>query len=120
MAKKLLEKAGLIHLPPAPVRGSPEDGGLPTDQDGAKAKTAPGSMLQFMTAQSAAVKEAESLRERLAGFEGALPVRRLDPILVDRIAAGEVVERPASAVKSSRSLAIRTACVATAVPMTAP
>jgi DNA mismatch repair protein MutL len=27
------------------------------------------------------------------------PVRRLDPILVDRIAAGEVIERPAAAVK---------------------
>ncbi|MGH6819092.1 MAG: DNA mismatch repair endonuclease MutL [Methylovirgula sp.] len=28
-----------------------------------------------------------------------MPVRRLDPVLVDRIAAGEVVERPAGAVK---------------------
>ena len=28
-----------------------------------------------------------------------MPVRRLDPILVDRIAAGEVIERPAAAIK---------------------
>lgn len=79
MAKKLLEKAGLINLPAAPRAALPDNAG---DTDAAKAKTAPGSMLQFMTAQSAAVKEAEALRERLAGFDGALPVRRLDPATV--------------------------------------
>lgn len=77
MAKKLLEKAGLIHLPPAPARTALPDGLAGSELDASKAKTAPGSMLQFMTAQSAAVKEAESLRERLSGFEGALPTRKL-------------------------------------------
>jgi DNA mismatch repair protein MutL len=33
------------------------------------------------------------------GQVGAAAVRRLDPVLVDRIAAGEVIERPAAAVK---------------------
>ena len=95
MAKRLLEKAGLIHLPPAQpapsIAEAPAPGKAPGlvgdaasagDADAGRAKTAPGSMLQFMTAQSAAVREAESLRERLAGFDGALPVRRLDPQLV--------------------------------------
>ena len=94
MAKKLLEKAGLIHLPPvlpmpaaalAAAAGTGRPAGLVGDASGlgdgdaGRAKTAPGSMLQFMTAQSAAVREAESLRERLAGFDGAVPVRQLDP-----------------------------------------
>ncbi len=93
MAKKLLAKAGLIHLPPALPRQvlpalapAPALGEVPAaaaigaaESEQNKAKTAPGSMLQFMTAQSAAVKEAELLRERLAGFDGALPARRLDP-----------------------------------------
>ena len=79
MAKRLLEKAGLINLPSAPARTAlPE---VLADSD-AKAKTAPGSMLQFMTAQSAAVKEAEILRDRLANYDGALPARRLDPATV--------------------------------------
>jgi|GEM_PF-403202 len=88
MAKKLFEKAGLIHLPPAPApapaaeREVQTGGGAPAEADTVRAKTAPGSMLQFMTAQSAAVKEAEALRERLAGFDGALPARRLDPAQV--------------------------------------
>ena len=80
MAKKLLAKAGLIHLPPAPVRSAAEPDtvnsgpvaaalggpGVVAETDTGRAKTAPGSMLQFMSAQSAAVKEAEVLRERLA------------------------------------------------------
>src|SRR3712207_6000460 len=36
---------------------------------------------------------------RLLNQQARMQVRRLDPILVDRIAAGEVVERPAAAVK---------------------
>lgn len=77
MAKKLLEKAGMIHLPPA--RPAVAETDSETESERNKAKTAPGSMLQFMTAQSAAVKEAETLRERLSEFDGASPVRRLDP-----------------------------------------
>lgn len=45
-------------------------------------KTAPGSMALFMASQSAAVKEAEDLRQKLRHFEGAQPVRALDPLRI--------------------------------------
>jgi ParB family chromosome partitioning protein len=73
MARKLLEKAGLVQVPPASGRSS--DGGVDGPE---KPKTAPGSMLHFMTSQSSAIKEAEVLRDQLAVFDGASPVRLLD------------------------------------------
>ncbi|RCW66274.1 ParB/RepB/Spo0J family partition protein [Pseudorhodoferax soli] len=45
----------------------------------ARAKTAPGTMAVFMATQSAAVREADDLRQKLKDFEGALVVRALDP-----------------------------------------
>lgn len=74
MSKKLAAKAGMIQVPPATqlpatVRGDGE----------VRQKTAPGTMLHFMTTQSVAVQEAEELRDRLKLFEGASPVRTLDP-----------------------------------------
>jgi len=44
-----------------------------------RAKTAPGTMLNFMNAQSSAIQEAENLRAQLKEFDGAAPVRALDP-----------------------------------------
>ena len=75
MSKKLAAKALLIQVPPAPAPG-----GQPS-ADGAeqRPKTAPGSMAHFMASQSSAVREAEELRERLKAFDGAEPVRMLDP-----------------------------------------
>lgn len=79
MSKKLAAKASLIQAPPvaaADAAGVPERG-----EGGAemRPKTAPGSMALFMASQSAAIKEAEELREKLKAFDGARPVRSLDP-----------------------------------------
>lgn len=97
MSKKLAAKASLIQLPPevaarpaAPASADGEPGVAPgsaampplptrTEPSEMRAKTAPGSMAVFMASQSAAVKEAEELRERLKAFDGAFPVRALDP-----------------------------------------
>jgi ParB family chromosome partitioning protein len=95
MGKKLFEKAGLVGMPQAvsrPAVVSAGAAGAPAVPDGRPAearaadpgrpKTAPGTMLGFMTAQSAAIHEADQLRARLVAFEGASPARRLDPALV--------------------------------------
>lgn len=42
-------------------------------------KTAPGSMAMFLATQSAAMKEAEELKVKLQSFDGAVPMRALDP-----------------------------------------
>jgi ParB family chromosome partitioning protein len=77
MSKKLAAKAMLIQAPPAPA---PSSGGLVAAEPGEhRPKTAPGSMAHFMASQSSAVREAEDLRERLKAFDGAEPVRMLDP-----------------------------------------
>lgn len=78
MSKKLAAKASLIQLPPASATHAEPR----LDAPEARIKTAPGSMAHFMASQSTAVKEAEDLRERLKSFEGAQPVRALDPRLV--------------------------------------
>jgi len=82
MGKKLLAKAGLIGLPEVPA--AVPAGAAPAAQaaEPVRAKTAPGTMLGFMTAQSAAIQEADALRNRLASFEGASPARRVDPKLI--------------------------------------
>lgn len=79
MAKKLFEKAGLIQMPAAVPREPVANPAAPANAEEPRAKTAPGSMLHFMTAQSTAIKEAEVLRGELSRFEGATPVRSLDP-----------------------------------------
>lgn len=78
MSKKLFEKAGMIQLPTAPAAAAtPSTDAASTREQ--KPKTAPGSMMHFLGTQSSAVREADELRERVRSFDGALPVRKLDP-----------------------------------------
>lgn len=88
MGKKLLEKAGMILgpqvTPRAPV-AAPAAVAAPApmpEPAGPRAKTAPGAMLQFMSAQSGTLQEMESLREKVKSFDGALPLREIDPRLI--------------------------------------
>jgi ParB family chromosome partitioning protein len=76
MARKMFEKAGLIpglQAVPKPVVDSGPAAEPP------KAKTAPGTMMGFLTAQSGAVQEAEALKARVKLLEEEAPLRKLDP-----------------------------------------
>lgn len=79
MARKMFEKAGLIpglQNLPRPAGDSSQPAEPP------KAKTAPGTMMGFLTAQSGAVQEAESLKARVKSLEEEAPLRKLDPSIV--------------------------------------
>lgn len=89
MGKKLLEKAGLILGPQGAPRGplSPAAPAVPPSLPAQaaelpRAKTAPGAMLQFMSAQSGTIQEVESLRDKVREFDGAVPLREIDPRLI--------------------------------------
>lgn len=79
MARKMFEKAGLIpglRPEPRPVGDSAPAAEPP------KAKTAPGTMMGFLTAQSGAVQEAEALKARVKSLEEEVPLRKLDPSII--------------------------------------
>ena len=79
MARKMFEKAGLI--PGLQVSAKPAIDAAPAAEP-QKAKTAPGTMMGFLTAQSGAVQEAETLRARVKSLEEEVPLRKLDPSTV--------------------------------------
>ena len=79
MARKMFEKAGLI--PGLQVGVKPMGEAAPTAEP-PKPKTAPGTMMGFLTAQSGAVQEAEALRARVKSLEEEAPLRKLDPATV--------------------------------------
>ena len=82
MARKMFEKAGLIPgLQAAPRPVVPGGDSAPTAEL-PKAKTAPGTMMGFLTAQSGAVQEAEALKARVKSLEEEGPLRKLDPVTV--------------------------------------
>jgi ParB family chromosome partitioning protein len=79
MARKMFEKAGLI--PGLQAGPKPASESAPV-ADPPKAKTAPGTMMGFLTAQSSVVQEAEALKARVKALEEEAPLRKLDPSMI--------------------------------------
>ena len=80
MARKMFEKAGLI--PGLHAGHKPAGDGNAAVEPLPKPKTAPGTMMGFLTAQSGAVQEAEALKARVKILEDEAPLRKLNPSLV--------------------------------------
>ncbi len=79
MARKMFEKAGLI--PGLQVLTKPVgEAGQPAAPP--KARTAPGTMMDFLTSQSSAVQEADVLRARVKSLEEQAPLQKLHPSLI--------------------------------------
>lgn len=76
MVRKMFEKAGLIPGLQSGVRP------VVDASETAKPKTAPGTMMSFLTEQSTALREAESLRERVKSLESESALRLLDPLAI--------------------------------------
>ena len=79
MARKMFEKAGLI---PGLQAGPKPAGDSAPVTESPKAKTAPGTMMGFLTAQSGAVQEAEALKARVKSLEEEAPLRKIDPSII--------------------------------------
>lgn len=76
MVKKVFEKAGMIPGLDPDVRPSPTPLQL---TERIKPKTAPGTMMSFLTAQSEAIHETEQLKDRVKELESSARSHLLDP-----------------------------------------
>lgn len=83
MVRKIFEKAGKISgLPPLAKPVVDPAASPASSPDAGRPRTAPGTMMGFLTAQSAVMHEAEQLKERVKALEGDAPLRKLDPAVV--------------------------------------
>ena len=79
MVRKMFEKAGMIPGLQAGLKPVVDPAAA---TDPGRSKTAPGTMMGFLSAQSTAMVEAEALKERVKALEGKSPLRKLDPSTV--------------------------------------
>jgi ParB family transcriptional regulator, chromosome partitioning protein len=79
MVRKMFEKAGMI---PGLLPGGKISVAAAPGTEVSKTKTAPGTMMGFLAAQSSAIQETESLKDRVRALEGEAPLRKLSPSCV--------------------------------------